>query len=151
MTALELYRTGKARKFLLSGDHGRDDYDEVNGMRRYLEAQGVPGQHLFLDHAGFDTYNSLLRARDVFGASDIILVTQEFHLTRALYIARALGMTAQGVAADRRVLRDIERLKWREVGARLKAFAEVTSRRSPRHRGPAVDLEGDAMATHDKD
>jgi SanA protein len=151
VTALDLYRAGKFKKFLISGDHGQDDYDEVNAMRAYLEAEGVPKADLFLDHAGFDTYNSLLRARDVFEAKDVILVTQEFHLPRALYIAQSLGLQAEGVVADRRILAGLERLELREVGARLKAFAEVTTNRSPVFRGPAIDLDGDALLTHDKE
>lgn len=150
VTALELYRSGKARKLLLSGDHGQDDYDEVNAMRTYLEKEGVPKSDLFLDHAGFDTYNSMLRARDIFGAKEVILVTQEFHLPRALYIADALGLQAQGVVADRRRLAELDALELREVGARLKAFAEVTIRRKPVFGGPPIDLDGDATVTHDK-
>ena len=150
LTALDLYRAGKFSKFLISGDHGQDDYDEVNAMRAYLEEAGVPKSDLFLDHAGFDTYNSMLRARDVFGAKEVILVTQEFHLPRALYIAQALGLQAEGVVADRRNLAGLERLELREVGARLKAFAEVTTHRSPVFGGPAIDLDGDALITHDK-
>ena len=150
VTALELYQSGKVQKLLLSGDHGQDDYDEVNGMRVYLEAHGVPKADLFLDHAGFDTYNSVVRARDVFGARELVLVTQEFHLPRALYIAQSLGLQAQGVVADKRILAEIDSLQVREVGARLKAFAEVTIGRAPVFLGPTISLDGDAAVTHDK-
>lgn len=150
LTGLALYRAGKVEKLLLSGDHGRDDYDEVNAMRAYLERCGVPKHHLFLDHAGFDTYNSLVRARDVFGVRDLVLITQRFHLLRALYIASALGLKAVGVEADRRRLADMATLQLREVGARVKAFAEVTVRRAPVYGGPTVDLDGDALVTHDQ-
>lgn len=150
LTALDLYKKGTVKKLLLSGDHGQDDYDEVNAMRVYLEQAGVPKSDLFLDHAGFDTYNSMVRARDVFGADDVILVTQEFHLPRALYIADSLGLHAEGVVADRRRLAELDALEWREVGARLKAFAEVSTNRAPVFGGPPIDLDGDATVTHDK-
>lgn len=150
LTALELYQGGKVQKFLITGDHGHDDYDEVNAMKNYLEKKGIPKKDIFLDHAGFDTYQSLVRARDVFGVKDTILVTQEFHLPRALYIAQALGLQAEGVTADRRNLLNLQAMELREVGARLKAFAEVSVGRSPKYLGPAIDLAGDAAVTHDK-
>lgn len=150
VTALELYKQGKVAKFLLTGDHGQDEYDEVNAMKAYLERAGVPKEDIFLDHAGFDTYQSLVRARDVFGVKDTILVTQEFHLTRALYIAKSLGLEAEGVTADRRVLVNYRAMEVREMGARLKAFAEVSIGRAPKYLGPPVDLTGNASVTHDK-
>lgn len=150
VTALDLYKEGKVSKFLLTGDHGQDDYDEVNAMKTYLERAGVPKEDIFLDHAGFDTYQSLVRARDVFGVKDTILVTQEFHLPRALYIAKSLGLQAEGVTADRRNLLNIQAMEVREMGARLKAFAEVNVGRSPKYLGAPVDLAGDASVTHDK-
>jgi len=148
-TALELYRQGLVPKLLLSGDHGQHNYDEVNAMRKYLEAKGVPAEDLFLDHAGFDTYDSLYRARDVFGARTLIVVTQQFHLTRALYIGRSLGLKVQGVPSDRRRLLDQDYYEQREWGARVKAFYDVNSRRSPLLLGPAIDLQGDGRVTHD--
>lgn len=150
VTALDLYKDGKVSKFLLTGDHGQDDYDEVNAMKAYLERAGVPKEDIFLDHAGFDTYQSLVRARDVFGVKDTILVTQEFHLPRALYIAKSLGLQAEGVTADRRALLNYRAMEVREMGARLKAFAEVSIGRSPKYLGPTIDLTGDASVTHDK-
>lgn len=148
-TALELYRQGLVPKLLLSGDHGQHNYDEVNAMRKYLEAKGVPPEDLFLDHAGFDTYDSLYRARDVFGARRLIVVTQQFHLTRALYIGRGLGLEVQGVPSDRRTLFDQSYYEQREWGARVKAFYDVNSQRSPLLLGPAIDLQGDGRVTHD--
>ncbi|MBP2018992.1 SanA protein [Symbiobacterium terraclitae] len=149
-TALALYRAGKVEKFLLSGDHGRKDYDEVNAMRRYLEAQGVPPHHLFMDHAGFDTYDSLYRAAAIFQADDVIVVTQEFHLPRALWIATRLGLDAQGVAADRHRYRDERLYAVREFAARVKAFGEVAIRRRPAFLGDPIPITGDGRATHDQ-
>ena len=150
LTALDLHQEGKFEKFLISGDHGQEDYDEVNAMKVYLQDRGVPKKLLFLDHAGFDTYQSLVRARDVFGVKQAILVTQAFHLPRALYIAKALGLKAEGVVADRRRLANLRDMAWRERAARLKAFAEVLVGRSPKFLGPTIDLDGDAAVTHDK-
>ena len=149
-TALELYRAGKVQKLLLSGDHGRTDYDEVNAMRRYLEERGVPPEDLFLDHAGFDTYDSMYRAAAVFQVEDVIVVTQEFHLPRALWIATRLGLDAQGVAADR-FRYGVERAyAARELAARVKAFGEVAVRRRPVFLGPVIPITGDGRATHDQ-
>lgn len=149
LTALALYQSGTVEKLILSGDHGRPEYDEVNAMRHYLEAAGVPKEDLFCDHAGFDTYDSLYRAREVFGASEVLLVTQEFHLPRALYIAQALGLNCEGVVADRRPLPSIRRLRAREVGAKVKAFWDVNSHRPPVFLGPSIALDGSALVTHD--
>jgi SanA protein len=146
---LALYRAGKVRKLLLSGDHGRAGYDEVNAMRRRLEAAGVPPEDIFLDHAGFNTYDSMYRARDVFAAGKIIVVTQQFHLPRALYIAGGLGLSAQGVAADRRAYRGAAWYEVRECAARVKAFACVLFGLKPKFLGPVIPLSGDGRATRD--
>ena len=90
-TGLELYRAGLAPKILVSGDHGQKNYNEVQTMKDYLLDHDVPAQDIFMDHAGFDTYDSLYRARDIFQVKSAIIVTQNFHLPRALYIARRLG------------------------------------------------------------
>lgn len=149
-TALTLYQAGKVQKLLLSGDHGRPDYDEVNAMRRYLEERGVPPEDLFLDHAGFDTYDSMYRAAAIFQVEDAIVVTQAFHLPRALWIAERLGLKVQGVPADR-FRYGVERAyAARELAARVKAFGEVAVRRPPAFLGPAIPITGDGRATHDQ-
>lgn len=145
--ALDLYRAGRVTKIIVSGDHQTARYDEPNAMRVYLEANGVPASAVFMDHAGLDTYSSMWRARHVFGASRIVVVTQQFHLARAVWCARALGMEAEGSAADRHVYRGIAWLQVREVVSRTKAFVDVTVGRAPRHVGPAVDLTGDGRVT----
>lgn len=149
-TALALYEAGKARKLLLSGDHSRPDYDEVNAMRRYLQERGVPPEDLFLDHAGFDTYDSMYRAAAIFQVDDVIVVTQGFHLPRALWIAARLGLDAQGVAADQRRYGVEQYYAAREFAARVKAFAEVAVRRRPAFLGPVIPITGDGRATHDE-
>jgi SanA protein len=149
-TAYTLYAAGKAKKILITGDHGTLAYDEVNTMRRYLERKGVPTGDIFMDHAGFDTYNSMYRARDVFQVDAAIIVTQQFHLPRAVYIARKLGLEVQGVAADRHVYRDAKYYELREMAARLKAFGEVVSGKQPVYLGPIIPITGDGRTTHDQ-
>lgn len=83
-----LYQKEAAPKLLVSGDHGREEYDEVNAMKRFAEEQGVPSEDVFMDHAGFSTYESVYRARDIFQVRRMVIVTQEYHLSRALYIAK---------------------------------------------------------------
>ncbi len=149
ITGLELYRRGKVKKLLLSGDHGQQAYDEVNAMREYLLKNGVPAQDIFMDHAGFDTYSSMYRARDVFQAMDVIVVTQEFHLPRAVFLARSLGVNAVGIVADRRAYTQTSRLKSavREPLARVKSFVEVMLRAKPKYLGDAIPITGDGRQT----
>lgn len=148
-TALALYQAGKVEKILISGDHGREEYDEVNTMRRYLEEKGVPTEDIFMDHAGFDTYDSMYRAKAVFTAQDLIVVTQRFHLPRALWIGSSLGLEVQGVAADRHRYLSEDYYEWREAAARIKAFGEVVTRRKPTFLGPVIPITGDGRQTHD--
>ena len=148
-TGWELYRLGKVKKLLLSGDHGQKNYDEVNAMRNELLKRGVPAQDMFMDHAGFNTYSSMYRARDVFQVQDVIIVTQRFHLERAVYLARALGLNAVGVVADQRIYTQTGRLKWaiRERIARMKAVADVMLHVKPKYVGPAIPITGDGTQT----
>ena len=98
--AFELYKNGKVKRFLLSGDHGTRTYNEVKSMKTYLNMKGVPDSVIFTDHAGFDTYSSMVRARNVFEVDSLIIVTQAFHLRRAVYIARKQGLVAYGYQSD---------------------------------------------------
>jgi len=149
-TGIELYRAGLVRKLLLSGDHGQHAYDEVNAMRRYILDAGVPPRDVFLDHAGFRTYDTMYRARDVFGVERCIVVTQRFHLARSVYTARRLGLEAWGCAADRRRYAFARRNALREVLARAKAFLDLHVRKArPRYLGPAIPITGDGRATWD--
>lgn len=119
-------------------------------MRRYLEAKGVPASHIFMDHAGFDTYDSMYRARAVFQVRTALVVTQGFHLPRALYIARRLGLEAHGVVADRFAYHNALYYETREAAARVKAFGEVLLRRKPVFLGPVIPITGDGRETHDQ-
>ena len=145
--ALELYRAGLAPRVLCSGDHGRESHDETGAMERYLEARGVPAEAIFLDHAGFDSFNTVARARRIFGVTRAILVTQAYHLPRVLWTAAREGIEAQGVAADRRDYPAIAWYQAREVLSRSKAVLDVAIGRSPRTLGATIDLGGDGRVT----
>jgi SanA protein len=149
-TALELYRAGRVKKIIVSGDHGRTAYDEVNVMRRWLQDRRVAPQDIFMDHAGFDTYNTMARARQVFGVDSAIVVTQDFHLPRAVYLARAAGIDAVGLKADRFDYPNMWYHAVRESAARVKAFAEVQLRLPPHYLGPQIPITGDGRATWDE-
>jgi SanA protein len=144
--------SGKGRKLLLSGDHGRTNYDEVNVMRRYaMDSSPIREEDIFMDHAGFNTYDSMYRARDVFEVKDLVIVTQEFHINRAVYIARALGLDAVGFAVnqDRFGKRGLRLWKSREYLARVKAFFAVQVKAKPRYLGEKIPITGDGRATWD--
>jgi len=148
----ELYRQGSAPKIIVSGDHGRVDYDEVNAMKDSLIGQGVPGQDVFMDHAGFSTYESIYRVRDIFQANRVIIVTQEYHLPRAIFIARALGLEAYGVPSDLHQYGSaMSAYLVREKLARNKDFwlSEII-RPQPTFLGEAIPLSGDGRATDDR-
>jgi vancomycin permeability regulator SanA len=150
--AIALYEAGKARRLLFSGDHGQMDYDEVNAMMDYAVAQGVPKEDIFLDHAGFSTYESLYRARDVFRVSSVIIVTQEFHISRAVYVARQLGLEASGVNSNPHRYGNEIKDALRECLARVKDFFYVNVLLpQPKYLGDDIPITGSSMATHDKD
>ncbi|WP_141722883.1 SanA/YdcF family protein [Cellulosilyticum sp. I15G10I2] len=147
----EVFSAKKAPKFLLSGDHGQKFYDEVNSMRDFIEAKGVDKELIFLDHAGFSTYESLYRTRDIFEANKVIIVTQAYHLPRALYIAEKMGIEAQGVPAEHFEYSGMAKFKTREVAARVKDFMLVNIiKPKPTYLGEAIPVSGSGTATHDK-
>lgn len=150
-TGYELYNGGKAQKIIVSGDHGRKDYDEVNAMKKFLKGKEVPSEDIFMDHAGFSTYESLYRARDVFGVKKVIIVTQKFHLMRAVFIARELGLEAYGVASDKHSYHNaILKSELREIAARNKDFFMVkVIKPLPKYLGEAIPVTGDGRVTDD--
>ena len=146
--AAELYKAGRVNKLLLSGDHSRLDYDEVGTMRRLLLAQGIPAQDIFTDHAGFDTWDSAQRAKRVFDVSSAVVVTQRFHMARALYDARRAGLKVTGFAADRRDYgRVMRRLEVREAAARVKTLADVVTGADPHFLGAEIPISGDGRVS----
>jgi len=148
---IELYRSGAAPKLLMSGDHGRKDYNEVRAMKLEAMEEGIPSEDIFMDHAGFSTYESIFRARDVFAADKIILVTQKYHLYRALYVANALGLEAYGVAADYHTYVGQAYRELREILARNKDFATSILKPAPTYLGEVIPVSGDGNLTNDED
>ena len=146
--ACDLYKTAGDAKIplLMSGDH-TGDYNEVGVMKTLAATMGVPTEDVFLDHEGYSTYESLYRAKHVFGAKRIVIVTQEYHLHRALHIARELGMEAVGVSADLRPYRGQTRYEAREVLARFKDLFSAAEGEYNGHLDPPVDLGGDGDKT----
>jgi SanA protein len=140
MTAVELYKAGKVRKLLMTGDNGRTDYDEPDAMRATAVAAGVPAGDVVCDYAGFRTYDSLYRARDIFGVHQAVLVTQGYHLPRALYLGRQLGLSVVGLDAARRQYGDQRWFDLREVGAVETAWLDVHLHRKPKYLGKRVAL-----------
>lgn len=147
---VELFDLGAAPKLLMSGDHGREGYDEVDAMKQFAVDAGVASEHVFMDHAGFSTYESMYRARDIFQAKKIIIVTQEYHLYRAIYIAERLGMEAYGVSADYRAYYGQFNRDVREMLARVKDFGTSLFQPKPTFLGEAIPIWGDGNLTNDE-
>ena len=124
-TAVILYQQGKVEKILMSGDNRFLNYNEPGAMKDYALQLGVPEEDIIQDFAGRRTYDTCYRARDIFLVDNIILVTQRFHLSRALYTCSALGLSAEGVAADLRTYREAPYWNIREIPACLNAFIQV--------------------------
>ena len=127
LEGIKLYQNNVSDKIIMSGDHGRKEYDEVNVMKNYAIQKGVPSENIFMDHAGFSTYESIYRARDIFKARKVVIVTQKYHLYRALYIANQLGIEAYGVGADPRQYVGRIYREMREILARNKDFIKCIS------------------------
>ncbi len=144
---VELFELGAAPKLLMSGDHGRVTYDEVNSMKNYAMEQGISSSDVFMDHAGFSTYESMYRARDVFEVDSLIIVTQEYHLYRAVYIARALGLDAWGVACDPGEYYGQIWMDSREFLARNKDFLYCLFKPEPTFLGDVIPISGDGDLT----
>jgi SanA protein len=138
--ASRLWHAGKVEKVLVSGDHGAWKYDEPDTMRKALVRDGVPPEDVFEDHAGFDTWATMVRAREIFGVRDAVVITQGFHMPRALYLADAAGIDATGLTAD---LQDWgfqgRKSTVREVLSRVKALADVTLE-TPAMAGPKIPI-----------
>lgn len=149
--AIELYQKKIVPKILVSGDHGKENYDEVSVMRNYLVGRGIPTEDIFMDYAGFDTYQTIYRARDVFLVRRAVLTTQDFHLYRALYIAEKLSVEMDGVDS---ALRNYYNSSWnraREYLARVKAFIECEILKpEPDFLGEVIPITGGAQTDIDK-
>jgi SanA protein len=145
--AIALYEAGVAPKILLSGDNGQVTYNEVVVMQQYVLEAGVPAEDVFLDYAGFSTYESMYRARDVFLVETAVVVTQKYHLYRALQIGRALGLTVRGVASDQEVYAGQDYRNLREIAARIKDVAKSIIQPKPTYLGPEIPIDGNGEVT----
>ena len=146
---VETYQYGASEKLLMSGDHGRTDYNEVETMKQYAIDEGIESEDIFMDHAGFSTYESIYRAKEVFGVKKMVIITQEYHLYRALYIAEKLGIEAYGVASDYHIYAGQSMRDLREVLARAKDFVTTIMKPEPTYLGECIDIHGNGDITND--
>lgn len=149
LEGIKLYQNNISDKIIMSGDHGRKEYDEVNVMKNYAIQRGVPSENIFMDHAGFSTYESIYRARDIFKARKVVIVTQKYHLYRALYIANQLGIEAYGVGADPRQYVEKTYREMREILARNKDFIKCIFKPEPTYLGETIPVNGNGDITND--
>ncbi len=153
-TAITLYNAGISDRILVSGDHGRAEYNEVGIMKKYLVENGIPENDIFMDHAGFSTYDTMCRAKDVFLTEShykrVVVVTQEYHLYRALYIAENIGLDAYGVSADLHTYRGQFKRDIREVLARFKDHFSCYLELEPTFLGDPISIYGDGNDTNDE-
>ena len=136
-TAIELYKNGAAEKIIMSGDHGKEHYNEVGVMKLYAIENGVPEEAVFMDHAGFSTYESLYRAKNLFGCNKLIAVTQRYHLYRTVYLGKSLGIGISGVSTNDYNYGGLIHREIREILARNKDF--FTSLIKPEPKMPLGD------------
>lgn len=150
LTAIELYEAGKVEKILISGDHGQKIYDEVNTVKNYLlEEKKIPAKDIFLDHAGFDTYDSLYRAKDIFQVKSIIISSQKFHLPRAVYIGKKIGLETSGIIADKHIYFADSYNNLRESLSRIKAFLNIIFHSKPKFLGEVIPINGESEKSWD--
>ena len=150
LRAIEVYNKNLAPKIIMSGDHGREEYDEVNIMKDFAVERGVPSEDIFMDHAGFSTYESIYRAKEIFDAKKVIIITQKYHIYRALYIANKLGIEAYGVGADQRRYMNETYRQIREILARNKDFVKCIIKPEPTFLGNKIGIIGNGNITNDK-
>jgi SanA protein len=143
---IELYQNKKVKRLLLSGDNGNLAHDEPEAMKKYLLIHGIPKEDIFLDYAGFDTYSTLYRAKEIFKVDSAILVSQTYHLNRALFIAKKLGIQAQGFTSDLRHYRFENKYIIREIPALAKAQLNIIFHRKPKYLGQIINIHGKSNA-----
>ena len=148
---IEAYNNNLSNKIIVSGDHGREEYDEVNVMKDYIIENNILSENIFMDHAGFSTYDSIYRAKEIFEAKKIIIVTQGYHLYRALHIAKSLDIEAYGIAADPRQYSGQIFRELREILARNKDFIKCIFKPKPTYLGNTIPVSGNGNITNDKD
>lgn len=150
LEAISLYENNTSSKIIMSGDHGREEYDEVNTMKNFAIQKGVPSENIFMDHAGFSSYESIYRAKEIFGAKKVVIVTQKYHLYRALYIANRLDLESYGVASNPRIYGGETYRELREILARNKDFVKCIFKPKPTYLGDTIPVNGNGDVTNDK-
>lgn len=146
-TAIGLYQAGVSDRLLLSGDHGSVSYDEVTAMKAYALENGVRERDIFLDHAGFSTYETMYRAASIYGAKSCVVVTQAYHLLRSVYLACRMDMEAYGVKADRGAYQRMGYYQTREALARVKDVLFAAFKPTPTYLGEPISLMEDGRIT----
>lgn len=145
---IKMYKEGVVRKILLSGDNGSVDHNEIHVMLTYCKDKGIPREDIFCDHAGFSTYDSMYRAQLIFKVRSMVIVTQKYHMYRALYIADKMGIRVWGVSADQRKYSGQPARELREVLARDKDFFKVKMHAKPTYGGEAIPITGSGVSSH---
>lgn len=144
---IELYEEGVAPKIIMSGDNSLETYNEVMAMCNYAAKQGVPRDDIFCDHGGVNTYTSMYRAKNVFGVERCVVVTQEYHLYRAVYEAKNFGIQTFGVACDRHDYNKMDQYESREFLARMNGFFMCLTNVEPEVKSSPVSLDGSGRVT----
>ena len=147
--AVELYKAGVAKKILMSGDHGRTNYNEVKTMKEYAINMGVPSSDIFMDHAGFSTYETMYRAKEIFCVKNAVIVTQTYHLYRALYIANSFDINCYGVPCESLRYGGEEMREIREILARNKDFFNAIFKPKPTFLGDEIPITTNGNITND--
>ncbi|HRP88913.1 MAG TPA: ElyC/SanA/YdcF family protein [Edaphocola sp.] len=139
---IRLYNSKKVQRILLSGDNGTKYYNELKVMKKYMVDAGVSANDIFVDYAGFDTYSSIYRAKNIFKVDQAVLVTQAYHLRRAVYIADKMGMDVVGFSADKGTYKNTKRNLIREQLAKIKSFFDVLRNRKPKFYTGEINIYG---------
>lgn len=142
-----LYNAGVAPKIIMSGDNSDSSYNEVMAMAKYAKANGIPAEDIFCDHAGLSTYDSMYRLKNVFNVQRCVIVTQEYHLYRAVYDARGFGIDARGVASDLSDYSNKDSYEQREFFARIKDFLGIITKMEPQTKSEPVSLNQSGTVT----
>lgn len=150
LEGIKLYNSGVVKKLIMSGDHGKEDYDEVNLMKKFAIEKGIPSEDIFMDHAGFSSYDSMYRAKEIFKVKKIVVVTQKYHQYRTLYIAKKLGIEAYGVASNPRKYMGQSIREVREILARDKDFIKCIYKPKSKILGDTIPVNGSGDITNDK-
>lgn len=151
LQGISLYEQKVAGKIIMSGDHGKEEYDEVNVMKNFAIERGIKSEDIFMDHTGFSSYDSVYRAKEIFQAKKVVIVTQKYHLYRAIYIAKQLGMEAYGVASNPREYAGQFFREIREIIARDKDVVKCLLKPKPTYLGDTIPVSGNGDTTNDKD